>query len=529
MRRFDVPALAVFFILLGSYAFFWHTRDWNTASRLMLTYALVDRDTLSISGLDQQTGDKAYFRGKYYSDKLPGYPLLAVPPYFLAKRLLGLPDHPLGARAMPYWAADYWITLGTSGLLTAAAAVLLLRLARNLGCRDGWAVLVALAYGLATPAYVYATLAYGHQATAFALLAAMLLIDETGAGPERVRPVLAGFLTALASAVELQVAPASAILGFFLLARVLARRCHPLAIGFFALGALVPTLILLTYNWAAFGSPWDMGYFHHVVFSHVHSRRNPLGILAPDWSKVGPLLWGRYRGLLAYAPILTLAVPGWWVLFRSRRWSLAIVSFLICAALLLVNLSYPEWTGGWCTGPRLLTPLIPFAMIPVAALLGVEHPGMRFVRVLALVLAVLGGVEMFLFQGADARVPNEVWDLAGKTRVPLAEPLRDAVWPLWTGNQPDPRRRYCGEFSGNLVALAAPGWVAGLPPRWRFLQMMPLAIGQVLAIAGLAGWCGGQGGGSGIGRPQRNDPAGRPTTLVPASQTGQNQWNAPGR
>ena len=53
------PASWVFLILLGSYAFFWHSRDWNTASRLMLTYALVDRGTVAITGLDRQTNDKA--------------------------------------------------------------------------------------------------------------------------------------------------------------------------------------------------------------------------------------------------------------------------------------------------------------------------------------------------------------------------------------------------------------------------------------------------------------------------------------
>ena len=56
-------------------------------------------------------------------------------------------------------------------------------------------------------------------------------------------------------------------------------------------------------------------------------------------------------------------------MLRDGSRSLAIVSFLVCASVLLVNLSYPEWTGGWSTGPRLLVPLIPFAMIPVAGLL----------------------------------------------------------------------------------------------------------------------------------------------------------------
>ena len=58
----DRPACWVFLILLFSYAFFWHSRDWNTASRLMLTYALVDRGTVAITGLEQQTNDKASLR-----------------------------------------------------------------------------------------------------------------------------------------------------------------------------------------------------------------------------------------------------------------------------------------------------------------------------------------------------------------------------------------------------------------------------------------------------------------------------------
>ncbi len=172
------PAIWVFTLLVSSYAFFWHSRDWNTASRLMLTYAIVDRHTVSISGLEGQTRDKAIYQGQYYSDKLPGYSLLAAVPYAIVKLLLRLPSHPLGLAGFPYWPADYWITLGTSGVLTAATAVLLLLWSLELGCSRGRAVLLALAYGLGTPAYVYATLAYGHQASAFALFASYFLLRE---------------------------------------------------------------------------------------------------------------------------------------------------------------------------------------------------------------------------------------------------------------------------------------------------------------------------------------------------------------
>ena len=140
--------------------------------------------------------------------------------------------------------------------------------------------------------------------------------------------------------------------------------------------------MLLGYNVLAFGSPWEMGYFHHAtaIFARVHNARNPLGLRPPDLSLIGPLLWGGYRGLLFYAPILLLAGPGWLLLIARRRIALASVSLAIVTAVFVVNLSYPEWTGGWSTGPRLLVPLIPFAMIPVSALLASDFRWSRVRR-----------------------------------------------------------------------------------------------------------------------------------------------------
>ena len=178
MKFLRRPEPWVFVILMVSYAYFWQSRDWNAASRLMLTYALVDRGTLSIDGLDDQTRDIARYQGHFYSDKTPGFSFLATAPYSLTKLALRLPDHPLNRPGFAHWPADYWVTLGTSGILTALSALILISLARDLGCGSGRAALVGLAYGLATPAYAYATLAYGHQVSAFALLSSFALIGR---------------------------------------------------------------------------------------------------------------------------------------------------------------------------------------------------------------------------------------------------------------------------------------------------------------------------------------------------------------
>jgi hypothetical protein len=463
------PEPWVFVILFGSYAYFWQSRDWNAASRLMLTYALVDRGTLSIDGLNDQTGDLARYEGHYYSDKTPGFSLLAVAPYSVSRLVLRLPDHPLNRPGFAHWPADYWITLGTSGLLTALSGVLLVGLARDLGCGPGRSTLVGLTYGLATPAYVYATLAYGHQVSAFALLASFGLLWR-----EKSRPLLragvAGFLASYASVVEIQVGPVSAILGLYLLGLVIGKKRSRWLIVTFGIGALIPTLILLGYNFLAFGSPWRMGYFYEVLeqFSAVHSKTNPLGIGRPDWSKLGELLWGERRGLIRFAPIVLLTIPGLVALACRRAWSILIVTSLTMGAVLLVNLSYPEWTGGWSTGPRLLLPLLPFAMLPVAALLAV---GGRGTTVLAIVLAIAGGAIILQFEAIGARVPHDI-----------ARPWRDGVWPLWRGDKPLPGWVFGNRYARNLVTICFPETVKGLPSWADWLTVVPLVVYQMTLI-----------------------------------------------
>ncbi len=466
MRWSRRPEIWVFFLLLGSYAYFWQARDWNSASRLMMTYAIVDRGTVSIDGLEDHTHDRARFRGHFYSDKLPGFSVLAALPYVLTRQVLRLPAHPLNIRGagFPYWPSDYWVTLGTSGLLTALTGVILVRLAKNQGCGPEGSALIALSYGLATPAYAYATMSYGHQACAFALIGSFWLLQDPEKPRAAIRAGLAGFLAAYAATIELQVGLVSAILGLYLLAQAIGRRRKISTVGDFAVSAALPTLLLLVYNQLAFGSPWEMGYFHLTTarFARVHGASNPLGLNRPNLDLLPKLLWGKKRGLLVYAPIVSLVPLGLFALARRRAWGILIVSTAAMSAVFAVNLSYPEWTGGWTTGPRLLLPLLPFAMIPVSALLA---RGGRWTFVAALMLTICGGILMLLFVGVGGRVAQDIED-----------PLREFVWPGWRS----------GSLTRNLAGVLAPGAIRKLTPGWRWAQFAPLILAQGVAIALMA-------------------------------------------
>jgi hypothetical protein len=439
--RADLGVL-VFLTLFGTYAYVWQSRDWNSASRLMLTYAMVDAHSLEIDGLETQCaqrerdprtgqsvivgGDLAERGGHYYCDKAPGQSLVGALVYAALKPLGRFPDHPRHMPAMAYWPADYWATLLTSGLFTALTGALLFSFARRLGARDDAAVLVGIGYGLATPAAVYATLFYGHQLVAFCLLAALLLlygaIHDRRPKPGRVS--LAGTLTGFAIVTEYQAVLAAVALTVY--AVIGLRRWGAIAAFLWCAG--VSACLLAAYNYRAFGSPLALSYMFEASaeFQQVHSRANPLGVRW--WEPVNgalaaELLWRPFRGLAVYAPMAVAALPGIVVLALRRRWGVALVVLATFGAALWVNLSYPLWQGGWCTGPRFLVPALPMLAVAVGALLGVDRHG---VLRRAVGLAVLAGIAVNL--GSMA--------VGGRYPPGFANPLREILAERWQGRIP---------------------------------------------------------------------------------------------
>ncbi len=144
---------------------------------------------------EEQTRDIARYQDHWYTDKTPGFSVAAIPPYWLAKTPGRLPDHPLDRAGFAHWPADYWVTLGTSGLATALTAAILASLARRLGCAPRAPRVSAWLTGWRRPRRSTPTLAYGHQLAAFGLFAAFGLLAVEGRRV-RLRAALAGFLAA---------------------------------------------------------------------------------------------------------------------------------------------------------------------------------------------------------------------------------------------------------------------------------------------------------------------------------------------
>ena len=163
--------------------------------------------------------------------------------------------------------------------------------------------------------------------------------------------------------------------------------------------------------------------------------------------------------------------PGLVALAVRRRWAEAIFSSLVIAAVLLVNLSYPEWTGGWSTGPRLLVPMLPFAMLPVAGLLAL---GGRWAGISAVVLTLVGSIAILGCVAVGGRIADTV-----------DRPLVDGVWPLIRGDRPLPWWVYGQRYARNLASLSLPEAVKRLPVWAGWATLAPLVLFQVAMIGGM--------------------------------------------
>ena len=111
--------------LLLSYAYLYQGGGWNQNSRFALVRAMLERDTLQIDAYREATGDRAVWKGHFYSDKAPGASLLSFVPVDLVRALnnaIGVdPDSDVAITRTSYTA-----TVVVSGLFTAAAALCVL-------------------------------------------------------------------------------------------------------------------------------------------------------------------------------------------------------------------------------------------------------------------------------------------------------------------------------------------------------------------------------------------------------------------
>ena len=287
--------------------------------------------------------------GRTYSKYGLGQSLVALPLYLtgLAWRAMTGVGH-----------APRSVALLLNSLLTAGSAGLLLILARELGQSTRAGIMLALAYGLCSPAWVYTHTFFSEPLVTFLLTGAALAVVRYSRRDGVGWLVLAG--GALGFALLTRISAAAALPAFLVYPimhwRVKRLPLQPVArqagagLAAFAIGIG----LMITYNLIRSGSPFDFGY-------HTSNWQTPF------WRGLYGLTLSPGKGILWYAPVILLGLAG----FRpfARRWlPEAVLCAGVTAGYLLLHSVYTYWEGGWSWGPRLILPALPFVLLPVVSI-----------------------------------------------------------------------------------------------------------------------------------------------------------------
>jgi hypothetical protein len=353
-------ALAAVVLLGLGYATMIESFSWNQSSHYDLIRSL-DRDTTTIDAYQVNTGDKAFYKGHWYSARAPGLALYSLP-FYDGLRAANVPQwarthHPQRNDDATVWAIGLWGNV-LPGLLL---ALLVWRVSERF--EPGYGPVAAIAFGMGTIVLPLSTLLFSHVFTAFLGFAAFALMLRERDGPESLSLIaLAGLAVGYAITSEYPLALVAAVLGLYLLSRRDTRtpwRALRRALAY-AAGGVVGIVPLLIYNHYAFHS-WT-----HLAYSDVpRQHAGFFGIGAPSLRVLATLLFDS-RGLLTLSPVLAMGVVGLVLLYRRGRRAEATVIGSICVLFLAYNSGYYLPFGGGFMGPRFLTTMLPFLAVPLA-------------------------------------------------------------------------------------------------------------------------------------------------------------------
>lgn len=459
----------------------------NENVRFYMTAALVEEGSYEISTMRQRwgwTNDAAELDGRYFSVKAPGTSFVGLPGYALARWL--------SERGLLSWHRDTALWLCRVTATTIPSLLFLLFLFQFLGrhvpvpwIRD----CVFYAVALGSNFYGYSLNFVSHSTSAALAFFAFANLFESKLGRPMGpgRAIATGLGAAGVTFFEYPGLIISVVLSGYAL--VTLKRRHLL---WFMLGAVIPTLAMMHFQNAAFGSPFKPGHLHveNPAFRSVHEQ-GFFGANALHLDALGGLLFSPAYGLFPLTPVLAFSAFGFFRMFRERRTRHAATVLLLCTSLTALAIATMlHWRGGWTIGPRYLVALVPLLAWPSACgLLAIEARFPRFAMGLAFALLAVSLVASGLPSAYYPHVPES-----------FTRPLPELFFPLLRlGYAP----LNLGQWFGlQGLASMAPWALAMIAPLVVLAKTRPTWSGRsVLTAALILG-----GFALLLGVPQRSDP-----------------------
>ncbi len=440
--------------LLVAYGYFFFAGgNDNVTIRMALVHAIVEAGRLEVDRfIDPNLIDKAEFNGRFYCDKAIGASLLAVPVAWAVWHVATIAgvqpqyvETPRGLRRidMRRLYVRYFASLFVVALPTVLACLLLYRFLNDFDTDTTNRLWTTLGYGLGTCAWIYSTWFFGHQlAGSLAFVAFYLIYRMRRDGFHAGWLFLSGLAAGYSFLSDYPCAVIVVVLGLYALDGVRGQttgqqttrpqdnrpRDHdatlahsPVVSGqwsvvsrrlaLYVVGAALPALVWMWYNWACFGNPLDTGYKHEFnPYFREQMARGFMGIHLPKLDAFYGITLSPRRGLFFSSPFLLFGFAGWFALWRRGWRAEALVCAAVVGTFLFINSSYYLWWGGAVYGPRFLVPCLPFLAFPVIFALRLWSLPVKLLMVFSMCVQ---GVVVLTSPNIGENVPN-----------PLGESLR---------------------------------------------------------------------------------------------------------
>jgi hypothetical protein len=341
--------------------------SWNESSRLAAVQALVERQSWQIDDLPLggHTGDKIFFKGQFYSSKLPLLTVITTVPYQVLHRIFGS-SLKLEACDEKEVCAYYWLSLIVIGLSSATLVVLFYQAIQHFNLPATISLSITLLFGFGSMMWPYSLVYNNHVPTALCLFASFLILLQNHPidGSDRItnsRTALfsSGLLASVAVSFELTAIFLA--LGLAVLALVHYRS----QIMWFVLGGVIPLAVTLLLDYQMLGQilpPYFIaeGYdYPGAPFSaNVGGSRSANSIFSYTFRSII-----SDKGLLAYCPLLLWGFVGLGRAIQQKSLGIRREGIILLVAMLLQFIFIYTRTnnfGGKAYGARYFIILLPF-------------------------------------------------------------------------------------------------------------------------------------------------------------------------
>jgi hypothetical protein len=475
--------LKIFFSLFFVYLIFVQWYGWNEESNFALTRAISEEKRFEIDSFANQTGDRAFYEGHYYSDKEPGLSFIASFIYklwellykyfpqsfkvkyeqsggYLVKSYGDVQIFTLINPGFFTFTSMILLTALTSSIFSSLTAVFVYKFSRYFLKSQALGILLAMGYGMGTLTFPSALHFMSQPTATFLSFFSFFLLFKIK--NEKLKKSKYFFLAGLLAGFSI-VTDRLAILSTLLLIAYSfwqSKRFSPI----FLLGLFFSILPFLFYNYSIFGNPFDLASSYidrrlyrtaypvsSLLLSFFNSNTKNIRTMAffdaspikqiiehfhfiptlPNFYIIIRLLFFPYRGLLFYSPVLILSFPGFIFMFRKHKAETILIILNLIFLLSIISMRR-TWWGGYGFGNRYLLFIVPFLMLPIASIFdGTNKNVIIALLTISIVINFLGlqPAEELAYDWNTMDIRSD-WLVKQNSFQVLANPLLDHYLPL---------------------------------------------------------------------------------------------------